>query len=82
MALSMGRKPDKPKIPMDDVKSSTVKSVGYDAPSRTLAVQFASGGTYHYHGVAPEVHTSLMKAESIGKFLHNRVKGKYGHKKA
>lgn len=70
-----------PAISMASIKSKSVKSVGYDADQRTLAVEFASGGLYHYHNVPPEVHTALLGSDSVGKFLAARVVGKYRHVK-
>lgn len=68
--------------PLAPVKSSQVKAVGYHAPTKTLVVQYHNGGVYHYHGVAPETHASLHKAESIGKFLAQHVKPKNKFTKA
>ncbi len=57
-----------PHIPMADVESSQVKSIGYDATTNTLAVQFTrgTGAIYHYPGVTPEQHQAFIKADSIG----------------
>ena len=57
-----------PHIPMTDVESSQVKSIGYDPSTNTLAVQFSrgTGAVYHYPGVTPEQHQAFLKAESIG----------------
>ena len=66
---------------MKDVTgSSQVKQVGYDDKEHVLAVMFHSGATYHYKGVSADTHKKMMKAESIGKFLHLHVKGKHPHK--
>lgn len=62
---------------MKPVKSSNVTHVGYDAASKTLAVQFKNGGTYHYVGVSPTVHTDLLGAKSIGEHLARHVKPKH-----
>ena len=64
-------------IPMCDCKSSQVKGYGYDAASRTLAVQFNGGGTYHYSGVSPDLYEKMKEAESVGSYLHNNIKGKH-----
>lgn len=71
-----------PAIALTPVKSSQVKAVGYDAPTKTLAVQYHSGGVYHYHGVEAQTHASLLKAESVGKFLAAHVKPKNKFTKA
>lgn len=56
------------------VKSSNIEEVGYDPVTKTLAVKFKNGGLYHYADVGPEVHAELVKADSIGGFLHSHVK--------
>ena len=62
-------------------KSSQVTDAGYDAATKTLAVRFSSGGTYHYHDVPKESFDKLMKADSFGKHLQSNIVGKYSHKK-
>lgn len=63
------------------VKSSTVKSIGYDLTKRRLEVEFNDGGLYHYDGVSPQEHLDLVRAKSIGSHLHQHVKSKYDGKK-
>lgn len=63
------------------VKSSNVKSVGYDPDTKTLAVEFNGGGVYHYHDVEKDVHDNLIGARSVGGFIHNNIKGTYRHSK-
>lgn len=67
----------KPVIAMTGVKSSQVHSIGHDTASNTLAVRFASGGTYHYHGVTAEQFAAMQKAESVGKYLGQHIKPKH-----
>ncbi|HUD64925.1 MAG TPA: KTSC domain-containing protein [Candidatus Sulfotelmatobacter sp.] len=64
------------------VVSSHIRSVGYDAASRTLEVEFGGGEIYHYHGVSEQEHHDLMHAHSIGKHLNLAIKGKHRHSKA
>ena len=56
-------------------KSSQVHSIGYDANTKTLAVQFNSGGTYHYHDVPQEKFNAMRDAESPGSHLGKHIKG-------
>lgn len=58
------------------VKSSNIKSVGYDAETKTLEVEFSSG-VYAYRGVTPEQHRTLMSAESIGGHFHKHIKSRH-----
>ncbi len=39
-------------------RSKALREVGYDAESRTLRVDFLSGGSYEYLDVGPEVTTA------------------------
>jgi hypothetical protein len=56
------------------VKSTNVKSVGYDAEEKVLEVEFRSGGVYQYAGVQPEMYADLLEAESIGRFVSQVVR--------
>lgn len=58
----------RPNIKLALVKSSQIKSVGYDPATKTMAVQFTrgSGHIYHYQGVSEEEHKEFLAAKSIG----------------
>ena len=58
-----------------EVASSNVASVGYDPDARILEVEFKGGSVYQYHGVPADVHSEMMNAESIGRYLGRFVKG-------
>lgn len=76
---------------MQAVDSSQIRAVGYDAATRTLAVQFhgkgqagqppPAGATYTYSNVPPEIHVGLIGAESVGKFFGANVRGKFDTRK-
>ena len=80
------KKPAALVIPLTPCKSSNIKAHGYDAASKTLAVQFGSGHTYHYANVGPEVVERLGKAKSVGAFfatdIRNTFKGALQPQKA
>lgn len=59
------------------VRSSNIRSVGYDPASRTLEVEFHSGGVYQYSGVPENVYQGLMRAASKGSYLHDHIKDRY-----
>jgi len=65
-------------IPVD---SSLIKQIGYDG--ETLRVQFndkktgAGGKFYDYRDVPENIYDDLLSAESVGKFFHANIKGKY-----
>lgn len=58
---------------MTPVISSNVQSVGYAPETKTLAVQFKSGGLYHHEDVSPEAHAAFMAAESKGKHYREHI---------
>ena len=56
------------------VKSSDLKSVGYDVESRTLEVEFVNKSVYQYSHVTRDVYEDLINAKSQGKFFAKFIK--------
>ncbi len=63
------------------VTSSDIRSIGYDADSQTLEIEFNSGGTYQYSGVPSGEHDGIMAADSKGKYFHANIKNRYSFDK-
>ena len=63
------------------VNSSNVSSVGYDADSQTLEIEFNNGGVYQYSGVPESVYEGMMGADSKGKYIHANIKNTYPYSK-
>ncbi len=63
------------------VTSSNIKSVGYDAASKLLELEFHSGGVYQYFNVPETTHNGLVKAESHGSYFHRNIRDKYRYRK-
>jgi hypothetical protein len=59
------------------VRSSAVRSVGYDESDWVLQLEFVGGGIYNYFRVPPEEHARLMKAASIGSHVNREIKPYY-----
>jgi hypothetical protein len=59
------------------VSSSNIASIGYDADSQTLEIEFLNGGVYQYFDVPTYVHEELMNASSHGQYLAQNIKGIY-----
>lgn len=59
------------------IKSSNLKTVGYDPVKRTLEVEFHSGAVHHFHDVPPEHHVGLLGALSPGSYFHAHIKGRF-----
>ena len=63
------------------VKSSNVKSIGYDPKTGTMHVEFSGGTVYEYSHVPPETHAALMASSSIGAHFAKHVKPKHEGRK-
>lgn len=59
------------------VSSSNLASVGYDADSETLEVEFTGGSVYQYFNVPTFMHERMMAADSIGIFFNAEVRNAY-----
>lgn len=62
---------------MTGVASSMVASIGYNAATSELIVQFLSGRVYRYSGVPIDVYDGLMAAPSKGQFMRSEVIGSF-----
>lgn len=51
------------------LKSSQIKSVGYDEDAKKLEIEFMSGAIYAYDKVPLAVYEALMRAESPGHYF-------------
>jgi hypothetical protein len=65
----------------EKVDSSSLSSVGYDAGSETLEVEFRNGGVYRYLEVPAEEWESLRAAESKGSYLNTHIKPRHPYRK-
>ena len=59
------------------VSSSTVISIGYDAHTQTLEIEFGTGRVYQYYGVPDRMHTEIMQALSKGQFFNTYIRDAY-----
>ena len=59
------------------VRSSNIRSVGYDPESSTLEVEFNTGSIYQYSNVPESEYESLMNSASKGRYLNRNIKGRY-----
>jgi len=58
----------------ETVDSSNIESIGFDAGSSVLEVEFKGGSVYQYKGIPQGVYNELMEADSAGSFIHRRIK--------
>lgn len=61
------------------VASSNIASIGYDAASQTLEIEFQNGTIYQYYGVPENMYEQLMQAGSKGRFLNTYIKNAFGY---
>ena len=59
------------------VTSSVILSVGYDAETQVLEVEFIRGAVYQFSGVPREVYDGILVADSKGKYFHANIKNIY-----
>jgi len=63
------------------VVSEMLRLVGYDSKLRILEVIFNSGDRYRYKGVPASKYEEMMKAESIGQYMHKNIIGRYDYER-
>ncbi len=59
------------------VRSSNIRSIGYDEENLVLEIEFLDHALYEYYAVPPDVHAGLMSARSHGVYFHSHVEGRY-----
>ncbi|MGY1858106.1 KTSC domain-containing protein [Modestobacter sp. SYSU DS0290] len=59
------------------VRSSSVRSVGYDLDHRVLELEFVDGGVYDYLDVPPEEALAMLESASIGRHVNREIKPRY-----
>lgn len=59
------------------VRSSSLRSLGYDADAQALEVEFSSGAIYRYEQVPAEAVQALLGAESLGKHFNQVFKPRH-----
>ena len=61
----------------DPVVSSNILSIGYDASTETLEIEFQTGAVYQYYNVPSSVFETLMAAPSKGQFFASQIRNSY-----
>ena len=59
------------------VTSSNLVSVGYEAGTKTLEVEFRKGRVYQYAQVSQDAYDALMKATSKGSHFARHIRDRY-----
>ena len=59
------------------LRSSVLRSAGYDSATAMLELEFASGDVYRYFAVPPSMFKALIDAESPGAYFNTHISDKY-----
>lgn len=63
------------------VSSSNLASVGYDAQTSTLEVEFLNGNIYEYFSVPESTYQDLISAPSVGSYFNENVRTTFAYQK-
>jgi hypothetical protein len=59
------------------LRSSVLRSAGYDPETAMLELEFSSGDVYRYFAVPPSVFRALVDADSPGAYFNQHVSDRY-----
>jgi hypothetical protein len=59
------------------VKSTNIRSVGYNLEKLVLEIDFHHGGLYQYLHVQEAMYQALMASSSKGKYFDQHIREKY-----
>ena len=62
------------------MRSSVIRSVGFDRSGGVLEIEFNDGDLYQYRGVPEFLHRGLMVAESKGAFFNSRIANRFPYR--
>lgn len=65
----------------ESVRSSNLRSVGYDLEDLILEIEFKKSGVYQFYDVLESEFNGLMRAYSHGSYFAKNIKDKYQCKK-
>lgn len=63
------------------VRSSNIRSIGYDQKTQTLDVEFLKGGVYQYFDVPGGTWLGFVAADSKGKYFIAQIRENYRYSK-
>lgn len=62
------------------VRSSNLRSIGYDPDTMILEIEFRSGSIYQYFNVPEKNYLAFVNAVSKGSYFINYIKDHYKYK--
>jgi len=64
-------------VEREPVKSVILRSVGYDAGTKVLEIEFQNGLVYQFMDVPLKVYRDLMSSGSIGKYFSEKIRPRF-----
>lgn len=64
-------------IQREDVRSTSLRSVGYHRALRVMEIEFRSGSLYRYRHVPVSAYEALIQAKSKGRHFSEQMRGHY-----
>jgi KTSC domain len=55
------------------LKSSKLRSAGFDERTRVMEIEFVNGDIFHYAAVSPETYRQLMASPSPNSFFEDKI---------
>lgn len=62
-------------IKRQPVKSTNIKSMGYDEKSRTVEIEFHKGAIWQYSPIMPKAWQEFSNADSKGTYFAQYIRG-------
>lgn len=62
---------------MQQVRSSKIQAIGYNASAMILRVEFLKDGVFEYYGVPERIVKEFLDAESLGIYFKCFIKDRY-----
>lgn len=66
-------------IPMKQVHSTHIHSIGHDPSANELHVEYKNGGKFVYKDVDSAKAKMVMGGHSIGSAMHQHIRGQHDH---
>ncbi len=65
----------------EHVISTAINSMGYNAATEVLEVEFEDGDVYQYFGVPPHFYEEMSLSSSKGEFFQDYIRASYPYRK-
>ena len=63
------------------IRSTSLRSVGYQASKHILELEFHNGRLYRYFRVPEAIYQAFMAAESHGRYFNSQIRPSYSYRR-